>query len=71
MSDIADAIRAKNGTSDTYKPAEMAAAISAIQTGTDTSDATATAAVILDGFTAYANDAKLTGSMPNGEEVQF
>lgn len=30
---IADAIRAKNGTETTYKPAEMASAISAIPTG--------------------------------------
>lgn len=32
-SDIADAIRAKNGTEDTYKPSEMAAAIGAIEAG--------------------------------------
>lgn len=30
---IADAIRAKNGTTETYKPSEMAAAISAISAG--------------------------------------
>lgn len=30
---IADAIRAKNGTEDAYKPAEMAEAIAAIETG--------------------------------------
>lgn len=33
LSDIADAIRAKNGSSDTYKPSEMADAISAISGG--------------------------------------
>lgn len=32
-SDIADAIRDKNGSSDTYKPSEMAAAITAIPSG--------------------------------------
>ena len=32
---IADAIRAKNGTEETYKPSEMAAAIEAIQAGAD------------------------------------
>lgn len=33
LSDIADAIRAKNGSSDRYKVSQMAAAISAIPTG--------------------------------------
>lgn len=33
MSDIADAIRAKTGSVDTYTPAQMASAISAIETG--------------------------------------
>lgn len=32
MTDIADAIRAKNGSATTYKPAQMAAAITAIPT---------------------------------------
>lgn len=33
LQDIADAIRAKNGSIDTYTPAQMAAAISALETG--------------------------------------
>lgn len=33
MTDIADAIRGKNGSSDTYKPSEMPAAITAIPSG--------------------------------------
>lgn len=33
LSDIADSIRAKNGTQTTYKPSEMAAAINAIPSG--------------------------------------
>ena len=38
LSGIADAIRGKNGSTNTYKPNEMAAAITAIETGgtTDT-----------------------------------
>ena len=32
---IGNAIRAKNGTTTTYKPSEMAAAISAIESGED------------------------------------
>ena len=33
LTGIANAIRSKNGTSDTYKPSEMAAAIEAIESG--------------------------------------
>lgn len=33
LTEIADAIREKNGSTDTYKPSEMAVAISAIETG--------------------------------------
>lgn len=33
LNDIADAIRGKNGSTDTYKPREMAAAIEALSTG--------------------------------------
>lgn len=35
LTDIADAIRAKNGSSDTYTPPQMAGAIAAIPTGSD------------------------------------
>lgn len=33
LTDIANAIRSKNGSADTYKPREMAEAIAAIPTG--------------------------------------
>jgi len=37
--------------------------------GTDTSDATAAAPQILSSYTAYANDVKITGTMPNNGAV--
>lgn len=40
LGDIADAIRGKNGSLDTYTPADMAAAIAAIQTGGGVSNKT-------------------------------
>lgn len=66
---IANAIRAKKGVSTTYKPSEMASAISSISTGTDTSDATlSSSSQMLSGVTAYSKGSKYTGNIVTRNE---
>lgn len=63
LTGVANAIRNKKKTTDLIDPQDFEIEIETIQTGTDTSDATATADDIRLDKTAYGADGKMTGTI--------
>lgn len=64
FTNIANAIRAKTGSSETIKAENFPTEIADITTGTDTSDANAEPINIRKDKTAYVNGEKITGTLP-------
>lgn len=71
FTDIANAIRSKTGETGQITANTFPENISALQIGVDTSDATASSAQILNGYTAYAKGEKLSRSLIQNRETKI
>jgi hypothetical protein len=63
LTDVADGIRAKKGTTEKINPQDFRQEIESIETGVDATDATATASDMLLGKTAYGSSGKIEGTI--------
>lgn len=63
FTNIANAIRRKKGTTDKIIPTNFESEIESIESGTDTTDATATASDILKDKVAYGKEGRLVGAI--------
>ena len=66
---LADAIRNKTGKTGAISLTDFASEVEVIETGVDTSDATASASDMLSGKTAYVNGEKIIGTIPSEEAI--
>ena len=70
LNNLKTAINAKGGSlSEGSTMQDCVSAVEAIELGVDTSDATASAADMLSGKTAYVGGEKISGSMPDNGEI--
>ena len=71
LDDLADAIAVKSGENTPMTIAEMTDAVEGISTGTDTSDANATASDIRSGKSGYVNGTKVNGSLTSRDSTSL
>lgn len=63
LTDVADAIREKDGTTGTINPQDFSDKIKAIQTGVDTSDGNIEPTTVLKGYKGYAKGVAVNGAI--------